>query len=64
MGVERARPVLTRSDSAKNRLDSMACITSGLIYAVSTNRVVLSSQRLSTPCFVGTAMRRSVMSFY
>ena len=30
----------------ENRLDAMACVTSGLTHAVSTNRAVLSSQRL------------------
>jgi hypothetical protein len=63
MGMGQARPVLTRSDSAKNRPDAMACITSGLIHAVLTNRVVLSLQRLSTLCFASTIIRRSVTSF-
>jgi len=59
----RARLVLIRSDSAENRLDAMACITSGLIYAILTNRVVLSSQRPSTLCFAGTVTLPNATSF-
>jgi hypothetical protein len=54
MVLARARLAMTRSGSAENRLDAMACNTFGWTPVVSTNRTAPSSQRLSTLCFAGT----------
>jgi hypothetical protein len=59
-GMERARRGSARSDSAESRLDVMAYTSSRLIRVASTNRVVLSSQRL-TLCFDGTVMLRNAI---
>jgi hypothetical protein len=60
--MEGVRRVLTRSDSAENRPDAMACNTSGLTRVVSTNQVAPNSQRPSTRCFAGIRMRSNAMS--
>src|SRR4051812_44363313 len=59
--MERARLVLTRSDSAENRPDAIACSTSGLTHAVSTNLMPSSFKRLSTQCFAGIGMRSNAI---
>lgn len=53
---------MTRYDFAENRRGVMAWNTSGWTHAVSTNRVALSSPKLSTRCFAGTRKRPDVMS--
>ena len=62
MVLARARLAMTRSGSAENRPDAMACNTFGWTPVASTNRTALSSQRLSTPCFAGTVMRLNATS--
>ena len=62
MALGRTRWDTRRSGSAENRPDAMACNTSGLIRAVLTNLMLLSSQNLLTQCFDGTVMRRNAMS--
>jgi hypothetical protein len=49
--MEQARRGLTRSDSAENRGDLMACNTSGSIRIALTNQEVLSSQKRLTLMF-------------
>jgi hypothetical protein len=53
-----------RSGSVENRLDVIACNTSGLIRVVSINQIVMSLQKLLTLCFDGTVMRRNATSIY
>ena len=52
---------LRRFGSVAYKLSAMACNTCGSIPAVSIRAVVLSSQRLSIPCSMGTKMPPFVM---
>src|ERR1700719_588446 len=60
----RIEQAMTRSGSAKNRLRGTAYNTFGLILVASIKRIILSSQRLSPLCFVGTKKLLYATSIY
>jgi hypothetical protein len=55
--VGRTKLDTRRFGSAENKPDAIVYSTSGLIRVVSTNRIIMSLQKLSTLCFDGTVMR-------
>ena len=57
MVLAQANLDMTRSDSAENKLDMMIYNTFGSTLAASISQTALSSRKLSTPCFTGTATR-------
>src|SRR6266496_4628273 len=62
MALGRTRLDTRRFGSAENKPDAMVSSTSGLIHVASTNRTIMSSQKLSTLCFDGTVMRSNATS--
>jgi hypothetical protein len=62
MALGRTRLDTRRFGSAENKPDVIACTTSRLIRIISTDLIIISSQKLSTLCFDSTIIRRNVTS--